>query len=130
VQVDDAARRWADVWQRAWPQRDGESIVALYADQATYRALAFRAPDLGRSGVRGYLARNFAVESDVECRFDAPIVGGDRATVQWWASWVEAGHPVTLAGVTVLTFDAQGLVVDHRDYWNQLDERRVPYPGW
>jgi hypothetical protein len=45
------------------------------------------------SGVRSYLARNFTVESEVECRFDEPIADGDRAAVQWWASWVEAGNP-------------------------------------
>ncbi|MGH9295951.1 MAG: hypothetical protein ACRD0B_11515, partial [Acidimicrobiales bacterium] len=53
-----------------------------------------------------------------------------RAAVQWWGSWVEGGEPITLAGVTVLVFDADGLVVDHRDYWNQLASRERPYPEW
>ena len=44
------------------------------------------------SGVRSYLARNFTVEREIECRLDEPIVDGDRAAVQWWASWVEAGE--------------------------------------
>jgi hypothetical protein len=77
----------------AWPERDAESIIALYAHDAIYRALAFREADEGVSGVRSYLARNFTVESEVECRFDEPIADGDRAAVQWWASWVEAGNP-------------------------------------
>lgn len=125
-----AAERWASVWQRAWPEKDIESIVALYADDATYRALAFRAPDHGVSGVRGYLSRTFAEERDVECRFGEPVVGGDRAAVEWWASWIEGDAEVTLAGVTVLRFDEQGQVVDHRDYWNQLDQRQPPFDGW
>jgi hypothetical protein len=37
---------------------------------------------------------------------------------------------VTLAGTTVLAFDDDGLVVDHRDYWNQEEERVEHYPGW
>ena len=130
MNAEVSSRRWAEVWERAWPERDAESIIALYAHDAIYRALAFREADEGVSGVRSYLARNFSVESEVECRFDEPIVNGDRAAVQWWASWVEAGKAVTLAGVTVLRFNPQGLVIDHRDYWNQLDARRPPYAGW
>jgi hypothetical protein len=30
----------------------------------------------------------------------------------------------------VLRFDADGLVVDHRDYWNEVDRREPPYDGW
>jgi hypothetical protein len=37
---------------------------------------------------------------------------------------------LSLAGSTTLRFDAEGLVVDHRDYWNQVARREPPYPGW
>jgi hypothetical protein len=45
-------------------------------------------------------------------------------------SWVEHDAPVTLAGVTVLRFDDEGRVVDHRDYWNEVDRREPPYAEW
>lgn len=128
--VEAAARRWVAAWTRAWPSRDSEPIAALYADSASYRALAFREPDLGLSGVRRYLTENFAIERDIECRFGDPIVSGDRAAVEWWASWLERGEPLTVAGVTVLRFDGDGKVVDHRDYWNHVDGREPPYDGW
>jgi hypothetical protein len=121
-----AAARWAETWERAWPPRDATAIEALYAGGASYRALAFRKP----TTVDAYLAATFAGESEVECRFGAPVAAGDRAAVEWWASWLESGEPVTLAGVTVLRFDADGLVVDHRDYWNEVDRREPPYAGW
>jgi ketosteroid isomerase-like protein len=130
MNVEAAAKRWSTTWERAWPAKDIEAIAALYADQATYRAVAFREPDRGLSGVRGYLARNFAAEHDIACRFGEPIAAGDRAAIQWWASWVEDGQPVTMAGVTVLRFDQDGYVVDHRDYWNQADAHHAPYAGW
>jgi hypothetical protein len=41
-----------------------------------------------------------------------------------------AGQAITLAGATVLRFDADGLVVDHVDYWVQSQGRTVPYDGW
>ena len=130
MNVEAAAQRWSTTWERAWPAKDVEAITALYADQATYRAVAFREPDRGLSGVRGYLARNFAAEHDIACRFGEPIAAGDRAAIQWWANWVEDGQPVAMAGVTVLRFDPDGHVVDHRDYWNQSDAHRAPYAGW
>lgn len=121
-----AARRWARTWERAWPSKDAGAIAELYAPDAVYRALVFREPTTPAA----YLAATFASEEDVECRFGEPIASGDRAAVEWWASWLESGDPVTLAGVTVLRFDADGLVVDHRDYWNEIDRREQPFAGW
>ena len=64
------------------------------------------------------------------CRFGAPVASGDRAAVEWWASWVEEEEPITLAGSTFLRFDESGLVVDHRDYWSYVDSIEQPFAGW
>lgn len=125
-----AARRWTDTWTRAWPERDVEAIAALYADDTSYRALAFRAPELGLAGARRYLEENFDAEREIECWFGEPLVGGDRAAVEWWGTWVEQGQRLTLAGVTLLRFDDTGRVIDHRDYWNEVERREPPYEGW
>ncbi len=130
MDTEAAARRWTETWRRAWPERDVHAIAALYADGAVYRALAFREPDRGAAGVRRYLETTFAEEEAIECWFGEPIVAGERAAVEWWATWNEDGAPLTLAGTTVLRFDASGRVVDHRDYWNQVDQREEPYDGW
>jgi len=50
--------------------------------------------------------------------------------VEWWASWNEAGADLTMAGVTILRFDDAGMVVDHRDYWNESGQREQPFSGW
>jgi hypothetical protein len=130
LDAEAAARRWRDTWQRAWPAKDVEAIVALYSNQVPYRALAFREPDHGLEGVRRYLEENFGVEEEIECRFGEPAVDGDRAAIEWWASWVEEGKELTLAGATFLRFNEDGLVVDHRDYWNELPRREPPFEGW
>lgn len=124
------AQTWVDAWTKGWPAKDVEAMAAFYSPDATYLSVPFRQPDRGVEGVRSYLTREFGVESDIECRFRTPIVDGDRAAIEWWASWVEGGDELTLAGSTFLTFDDEGLIVDHRDYWNQIDERRPPYPTW
>jgi ketosteroid isomerase-like protein len=130
MEIDAAAGRWAETWGHAWPVKDVEAIVALYADTALYRSQPFGEARQGRDGVRAYLEENFGVEEEVECWFSKPTVSGERAAVEWWGTWVEDGERMTLAGATVLRFDEDGLVIDHRDYWNQVDERRPPYPAW
>ena len=109
MDVQSAARRWAVTWQRAWPMKQSEPFAALYHEA---------------------VERQFAVEAAVECRFAEPIAMGDGAAVEWWASFIEASQAITLAGVTVLRFDAEGLVVDHVDYWVQSQGRMAPYAGW
>jgi len=130
MDAETAARRWADTWSRAWPQRDAEAIIALYADTVVYRSPAFREPDLGLAGVRRYLGEQFPAEQNIECWFGQPIVSGGRAAVQWWASWTEQGQDLCYAGVTVLYFDDGGQVVEHRDYYNHIERREPPYSGW
>lgn len=128
MDVSAAAERWARAWERGWPARDVDAIAALYAQGATYRSHPFREPEPG--GARGYLARQFALESDIECQFGQPIASGVRAAVEWWAGWIEEGQTVTLAGATVLMFDPDGRVTEHVDYWVQADGRPQPFAGW
>jgi SnoaL-like domain len=130
MEVLEAARTWAQVWERAWPAKDVEAIAALYAVEARCLAYPFREPDLGVEGVRDYLRRNFDVEHDIQCRFGEPVVTGDRAATEWWANWVEEGEPLTMTGVTVLRFGDDGLILDHRDYWNSVPGRQEPFAGW
>jgi hypothetical protein len=130
VDIAAIAHRWVETWRNGWPAKDIEAMAAFYSPDATYLSVPFRQPDVGVEGVRGYLSREFDVESHIECWFRSPIVEGNRAAIEWWASWVEGGDELTLAGSTFLTFDDAGFITDHRDYWNQINERRPPYPGW
>ncbi|MCA1569213.1 MAG: nuclear transport factor 2 family protein [Chloroflexi bacterium] len=126
----DAARRWAATWQRAWELKDLDAIVALYAPDVVASSEPFREVDHGLDGVRGYVSGAFADESDVRAWFGEPVVDGERAAVEWWAALREAGEEVTLAGTSVLRFDAHGLVVAQRDTWNMATGRREPPDGW
>lgn len=126
----EQARRWAATWQRGWEDGELESIVGLYASEATFSSQPFREIHRGRAGVREYVAGAFADESDVRARFAEPIVEGDRACVQWWAGLIEGGEEMTLAGTSVLRFDADGLVLEQSDTWNQAAGRRDPPAGW
>lgn len=123
------ARRWAHAWHDAWERLDPEPIVACYAADATLSTEPFREPYRGRDGVRSYVSAVFAEEADVRVWMSQPIVEGDRASVSWWASLREDGAEVTLAGTSVLRFDADGLVVAQWDAWNRRSDRSEP-PAW
>jgi hypothetical protein len=111
VDCREAAQRWAEVWERGWPEHDADAIAALYADGAFWQQHAFREPE------PGYLARVFEEEESAVCQFGRPIVDGDRAAVAWSAQTkLVDGGTEDLAGVSLLRFDGNGLVIEHRDF--------------
>ena len=117
----EAAQRWADVWARAWPAADVEAIDALYAPNAAYYSHPFRA----RTTAREYVKAVFAEQAEAECSFGEPLVSGDRAAVDWWGViTVKDGSVETVAGTSLLRFDAAGLVSEQRDAWAGVPERR------
>jgi hypothetical protein len=108
----DAAQRWADVWERGWREHDAAAITALYAEGAFWQQHPFRDPE------PDYLARVFAEEESAQCQFGAPIVDGDNAAVAWSAQTrLKDGGTEDLAGVSLLRFSPDGLVVEERDFW-------------
>ena len=93
---------------------DEAAISALYAPDASWQQHPFREPEAG------YLARVFAEEESAVCRFGTPIVDGDQAAVPWTAQTrLLDGGTEDLAGVSVLRFGPDGLVVAEQDYFNQ-----------
>ena len=100
--------------------------MARYAPGAIHFTEPFREPSRSAADVRAYVERVLAEEDDPRVWMGEPIVDGDRAAVPWWASLREEGAALTLAGTSVMRFDADGLVVEQWDSWNQLGERREP----
>ncbi len=123
----EAARRWAEAWKRGWEALDPEPVMARYAPNAVHFTEPFREPSRSAGDVRAYVERVFGEEEDPRVWIGQPIVDGHRAAISWWASLREDGADATLAGTSVLRFDAEGLVVEQWDSWNQLDERREPH---
>lgn len=110
----EAALRWRDTWERGWRAREGAEIVALYAEGAYFRSHPFRDPQAPRD----YIVPTLAEEESAECEFGEPIVDGDRAVVEWSAETkLKDGGTEKLAGVSLLRFDTDGLVVEQRDFW-------------
>ena len=130
MQVELAAKRWAQTWREAWPARDVEAIVGLYAAGCRHSSAPFREPYVGHAGVRAYFRGAFDAETGrATVWFGEPVAAGQRAAVEWWAKLTEAGKPLTLAGCSLLEFDGDGLVVDQRDYWHHAEGHVDPVAG-
>jgi ketosteroid isomerase-like protein len=117
VDTLEAARRWAREWERAWREHDAERVAALYAPGASFRTSPFREPDdPGRYA--GWAFGSEEPEPDVTF-LEPALVQGDRAAVEWRAvSRDRDGTESTLAGISILRFGDDGLVVEERGYWN------------
>ena len=98
-----------------------DAIAALYAPDAIFYSHPFRAPH----DPIAYVAREFANQQAAECRFGEPVVDGARAAVDWWAVVTSNdGSVQSLAGTSLLRFDADGRVVEQRDVWALEPGRR------
>ena len=90
------------------------AIGTLYADDAVFYSHPFRE----RQRPAEYAAWAFADQKGAQCRFGEPIVSGDRASVDWWATIASTdGSVETIAGTSLLRFGDEGLVVEQRDVW-------------
>jgi ketosteroid isomerase-like protein len=122
MDAEAAAGAWVEGWTRGWEAGDADAIGALYAADALFRSHPFREPE---RSARDYALRAFADEQLVECRFGEPVVAGDRAAVEYWAILSAEGEEETLAGIALIRFGPDGLVVEQRDYWS-MQSGRIP----
>jgi ketosteroid isomerase-like protein len=127
METVDAARRWAEEWERAWREHDSDRVAALYADGATFRTSPFREPQ----DPQAYSDWAFSEEDSADVRFDGPVVvSGDRAVVEWWTVARIDREELTLAGVSLLRFNGTGMVIEERGYWNEKPGWHAPFEGW
>jgi hypothetical protein len=127
MDTTDAARRWAQEWERGWREHDLDRIAALYAPGVSYRSSPLRDLD----DPRRFAEEAFEDEDSADVRFSEPMaVSGDRAAVEWWAVSRSGSGETTLAGISLLRFDENGLVCEERDYWHEETGGREPFDGW
>jgi hypothetical protein len=127
VDTEAAALAWIEAWDRAWRAKDPIALAEVYAQDAAFRSH----PSRPHQAPVDYARAAFAEEGDeLELWWGSPIVSGERAAVEWWAVLSENGELVTLAGASILEFDAESRVQDQHDYWTRTPGRLEPWPGW
>jgi uncharacterized protein (TIGR02246 family) len=122
---------WIETYRHAWQTGDDRLLATLFAHDARYRASPFREPYEGRDAIRSYWRHATATQHEVNVEMGRPFVVGDRVAVEWWATMVDDGEELTLPGCLLLSFDANGLCNDLREYWNvERGRRQPPFAGW
>ena len=124
-----AADAWVEAWTRGWPATDVDAIAARYRPDAPYRSHPFREPTTARD----YLTWAFAEQAGLRSWFGHPVVDEmtHRAVIEYWCViTTRDGQDVSVAGTSVLRFDEDGLVVEHRDYWCEQPGAVEPPPGF
>jgi ketosteroid isomerase-like protein len=121
---------WIEAYGRAWEGREPEAAVALFTEDAVYRAHPFREPHRGTEGIRAYWAHATATQAEVRVRFGMPIVSGERVAVEWWTTMRAEGEEVTIPGCLLLRFARDGRCEELREYWHVEPGRHEPPAGW
>ena len=64
--------------------------------------------------------------------FDEVIEQGSKAFLTWEFHFGLQSKSYIIKGGTMLTFNDQGLITDHRDYWDAAEElwEKLPFIGW
>jgi hypothetical protein len=127
VDAQAAARAWIDAWTRAWRALDEGLLEPIYTPDTVHRSHPFREPGNPIDYARWAFSEE---EGEPEVWMGDPIVAGDRAAIEWWACVTENGKEVSLAGTSLLRFDADGHVVEQSDYWGEASGRTEPWAGW
>jgi len=73
----------------------------------------------------------FDTTDDPRFVIDDRVVDGDQAFITWAFQFGLKGKPYVIIGSTHLKFNADGLVVLHRDYWDAAEEllQKLPLVG-
>ena len=129
---------WLGAYAQAWRNKDAKSVSLLFTEDAVYRSSPTKPPHRGRAEIATYWQEATRTQEALDLRFGRPISEGNRVAVEWWAVLQDPEwHPdvdsswVTLPGCLVLTFTAEGLCQELREYYNPLFGGAVSSPhGW
>jgi len=124
------ADNWIDRYARAWRERDADLAADLFTEDAVYRTHPLRDPHRGRTAIRDHWRGHTDADNDLDLRFGIPLVDGNRAAVERWATVEDDEDEVTLAGCLVLRFAADGRCAELREYGHLESGRQDPPTGW
>lgn len=111
---------WLSAYGRAWEERDADAAAALFTSDARYFETPYAEPFAGSAGVREYWARVTADQRDVKVTHEVVGFTDGVGVARWNSKFALAsnGARVELDGVFLLTFDADGLCKELREWWH------------
>lgn len=86
----------------------------------------------GVAAMRRIFDDMFETVSDIEFKADRMGMDSDTALMAWTFTGELRGRPLTLEGMSRITFDESGRVTEHIDHWDSATQfyMRLPVIGW
>ncbi|MFZ6817763.1 nuclear transport factor 2 family protein [Undibacterium sp. Ji22W] len=105
------------------------SIARFYTDEAKFRD-PFNEVS-GVAAIRTIFEHMFVTTQEPRFIFDEVIEQDQKAFLTWEFHFGLRGKNYVVKGGSMLTFNAQGLITDHRDYWDAAEElwEKLPMIG-
>ena len=118
---EQLAHQFIDALHALETEGDLETIVALYAPDATLTNVNLPQPMEGTEGARKFWEDYRSLFSEIYSEFSHVVAQGDEAALEWASRGRIAanGEPFEYGGVTMLTF-RDGKVSSFRGYFDQL----------
>ncbi|MGY8994433.1 MAG: nuclear transport factor 2 family protein [Rhodospirillales bacterium] len=82
----------------------------------------------GSVKMRRIFERLFAIVSDIEFHIDSHATNGRIVFFRWILTGLLSGKRWTVEGVTRLSFDDQGMVTSHLEYWDAASQLYDRFP--
>jgi SAM-dependent methyltransferase len=89
----------------AWTQRDVNLLALVFGQEATYQEKPFEAALDGLQEIEAYWIEHVSRQLDIQITINRVSFGYLAASVEWSASFVEAGRVRVVTGAMVLDFD-------------------------
>lgn len=104
-------------------------IARFYADEAKFKDPFNEV--CGVEKIRGIFEHMFATTEEPRFVFDEVIEQAHKAFLTWEFHFGLRGKHYIVKGGSMLTFNDQGLITDHRDYWDAAEElwEKLPIVG-
>jgi ketosteroid isomerase-like protein len=111
---------WLAAYGKAWETRDANAAAALFTAEATYQDVPFDPPHQGQEGIRNYWSGVTKDQRNVKFGYEVIAVSGSTGIAHWTAEFdVEPSKAhLSLNGVFVLEFDADGRCRSLREWWH------------
>lgn len=105
------------------------SIARFYTDEAKFKD-PFNEVS-GVAAIRTIFEHMFVTTQEPRFIFDEVIEQDQKAFLTWEFHFGLRGKNYVVKGGSMLTFNTQGLITDHRDYWDAAEElwEKLPMIG-
>jgi steroid delta-isomerase-like uncharacterized protein len=120
--------QWIRSWSPGSGPTKGETVGALYTDDAERWDVAIDSRLTGRDAMVAFAAGFLDAMPDAVCELRNSAQDGDTVLIEWtWRgthtgdseAWPARGESVVLVGCNVLRLGADGLIRSETSYWDK-----------